>query len=298
VRRAVYSFLCAGALLACPCAIADEALAAYVPTAARAQLKPQPTIRFLLTFDDGPSASEIENSTVSILDDLANNPIQPGIKAIFFVQTRATGGGGTKLGQQILRRETSEGHVLGFHTATDGHSNHRGLAAERLEQSIVDGVADLTAITGTVPKLVRPPFWDYDQNTYARYRQHGLQLLMTDLNANDGKTWGIIASPRRRTHLLQQLTKVREQIESGVLKQVNADIPVIVSFHDINRYTAHHMQEYLQILIDSARELGLRTAAKPFYDDRAEIEVAAIGRTVGDSTEIVRMPGFWTRLWQ
>jgi peptidoglycan/xylan/chitin deacetylase (PgdA/CDA1 family) len=289
-------------VLVCPAAFAETALAAYTPPVRAEAPAPalalvQPTIRFLLTFDDGPSASEFENSTISILDDLLNNPIQPGIKAIFFVQTRATGGGGTELGRKILQRETREGHLLGFHTATDGHSGHRRLPPETLDRSIYDGILDITAITGGAPKLMRPPFWDYDRRTYALYRQHGLHVLMTDLNANDGKTWGMIASPRRRSHLLQQLAKVRDQIEAGTLKKVDADIPVVVSFHDVNRYTAGHMQEYLEILVESARELGLRTAAKPFYDNRQEMEVAAISRSVGQPDENVPL-GFWARLWQ
>ena len=256
------------------------------------------TIRFLLTFDDGPSAAEDQNPTLSILDDLARNPVQPGIKAIFFVQTRAVNGGGTALGQQIMRRENAEGHVLGFHTATARHANHRHLIPEEFEQSLVNGIADITAITGMAPKLVRPPFWNYDQRTFSVYQKHGLHVLLTDLSANDGKTYGVNFSLRRRSYLLGELDKVRQQIRAGALTPVNGDIPIIVCFHDTNTYTARHMQEYLEILTDSARELGMRTAAKPFYDDARELELAALSRTVSDASHIVRIPGFWNWLWQ
>ncbi len=258
----------------------------------------RPTIRFLLTFDDGPSISTNANPTLSILDDLSHNSVQSGIKAIFFVQTRAVNGGGTALGRQIMQRENAEGHVLGFHTATARHANHRYLTAEEFEQSLVDGIADITAITGVAPKLVRPPFWNYDQRTFSFYEKHGLHVLLTDLSANDGKTIGVNFSLRRRSYLLAELTKVRDQIHVDALAPVNGDIPIIVCFHDINTYTARHMQEYLEILMDSARELGLRTAAKPFYDDRHDIELAALSRTVRDGSDVVRIPGFWNWLWQ
>lgn len=62
-------------------------------------------IRFLLTFDDGPSASGFANPTLSILDDLANNPHVPGVKAVFFVQTRASGAGGSELGRASMRKD-------------------------------------------------------------------------------------------------------------------------------------------------------------------------------------------------
>jgi len=254
-------------------------------------------IRFLLTFDDGPVATKENSPTQSILDDLANNPLQPGIKAIFFLQTRAGDAGGAALGSEFMQREYSAGHVLGFHTATSGHDNHRYLSPEVFTQSLNDGIADIRAVTGSAPSLVRPPFWSYDQRTVAEYQRHGLHMVLTDLSANDGKIWGVNFSLRRRSSMLRQLAEVREQIALGALPAVDGSIPVIVTFHDINRYTARHMQEYLQILADSARELNMPTAAKPFYDDRAALERAAIARSVSDASQKVRLPGLWSWIW-
>ncbi|MFW0755156.1 polysaccharide deacetylase family protein [Pseudomonas sp. H11T01] len=261
------------------------------------RLHAQPPIRFLLTFDDGPSASGFYNPTVSVLDDLARNPVQSGIKAVFFVQTRATGAGGSERGRTIMHREHDEGHVLGFHTATPGHTNHRSLSPEELEQSLTAGSADIAAITGAAPTLVRPPFWNYDKRTFAAYQRHGMHVLLTDVSANDGKIWGYNFSLRRRSSMLRQLSEVRERIAAGELPAVDGAIPVVVTFHDLNRYTARHMQEYLQILLDSARGTGVATAAKPFYDDRAELQRAVMARTVSDSSQPVQLPGFWNWWW-
>jgi len=254
-------------------------------------------IRFLLSFDDGPSAKLEDNPTRSILDDLANNPVQPGIKALFFVQTRALDGGGSEQGQMLLRREQRDGHLLGFHTATLGHANHRLLSPFELQRSLSDGVADLSAIGGVAPRLVRPPYWNYDPRTFAAYRAHGLRLLLTDLSANDGKTWGFNASLRRRSSLRGQLARVAEQIQDGALPVVDGVIPLVVTFHDINPYTARHLQEYLQILLDVAKDVGLTTAAKPFYDQRAALERAALARTLADPQPYARLPGLWNWLW-
>jgi peptidoglycan/xylan/chitin deacetylase (PgdA/CDA1 family) len=251
-------------------------------------LRTQAPIRFLLTFDDGPSASGFYNPTVTVLDSLARNPLQPDIKAVFFVQTRDSRAGGSEAGRQIMRREHAEGHLLGFHTATRRHTNHRSLDPEELEQSLTDGSADIAAITGASPTLVRPPFWNYDKRTFAAYQQHGMHLLLTDLSANDGKIWGFNASPRRRANLLLQLSEV---------PTVDGVIPVVVTFHDLNRYTARHTREYLQILLDSARATGMVTAQKPFYDDTATLQRAAMARTVRDSSEAVELPGIWNWLW-
>ncbi|MGY2181386.1 polysaccharide deacetylase family protein [Pseudomonas agarici] len=260
-------------------------------------LRTQAPIRFLLTFDDGPSASSFYNPTASVLDDLAANPIQPGIKALFFVQTRAPRAGNSDIGRALMRREHAEGHILGFHTATHWHTNHRSLSAQELGQSLLDGSADIAAITGEPPTILRPPFWNYDKRTFAAYQQHGLQVLLTDLSANDGKVWGITASPQRRANLLKHLAEVREQIARGEMPAVDGVIPVVVTFHDLNRYTARHMQEYLQILMDCARDTGVRTAEQPFYTDRPALLRAVMARTVADSSVPVQLPGFWNWWW-
>lgn len=261
------------------------------------RLLEQPPIRFLLTFDDGPSASSIWNPSLQVLDALADNPVQPGIKAVFFLQTRGPRAGGSDIGRSVMRRQQQEGHVLGFHTATYWHTNHRFLSPDELEQSLTRGGSDIAALTGAAPSLVRPPFWSFDRRTAAAYRQHGLHILLTDLSANDGKVWGITMSPRRRINLTRQLSEVRERIAAGQLPAVDGVIPVVVTFHDINRYTARHAREYLQILLDSAKATGMRTAARPFYDDHQALERAALARTVDHSAEPVHLPGLWDWLW-
>ncbi|WP_350613539.1 polysaccharide deacetylase family protein [Pseudomonas sp. HY7a-MNA-CIBAN-0227] len=260
-------------------------------------LRAQAPIRFLLTFDDGPSASGFDNPSRSVIADLASNPVQPGIKAIFFLQTEASRSGGSPRGRKTMEREHAGGHILGFHTATAWHTNHRLLDCEELEQTLSLGAATIASITGAPPTLVRPPFWNYDSRTFAAYQKQGLHILLTDLSANDGKIWGFNGSPQRRANLLRQLSQVREQIALGQLPTVDGVIPVVVTFHDINRYTARHLQEYLQILMDSARVTGLRTAAEPFYTDRPTLQRAAMARTVGDVNDAVHFPGVWNWLW-
>lgn len=261
-------------------------------------LRVQPPIRFLLTFDDGPSASSFWNPTETVLDSLAVNPLQPDIKAVFFVQTRATRAGNSEIGRAVMHRERDAGHILAFHTATPSHTNHRSLDAQELQQALTDGCADIAAISGAPPTLVRPPFWSYDKRTFAAYQQHGLHVLLTDLSANDGKIWGFNASPRRRSHMLRSMSEVRERIARGELPVVDGVIPVVVTFHDLNRYTARHTREYLQILLDSAQATGVRTAGQPFYDDTAALQRAAMARTLRDSSQPVELPGVWNWIWK
>ncbi|RON47628.1 polysaccharide deacetylase family protein [Pseudomonas frederiksbergensis] len=261
------------------------------------RLQAQAPVRFLLTFDDGPSASSFWNPTDTVLDSLAQNDVQPNLKAVFFVQTGASRAGDSDIGRRVMQREHADGQILGFHTATHFHTNHRLLSPQDLEQSLSKGSTDIAAITGTPPSLVRPPFWNYDKRTFAAYQRHGMHVLLTDLSANDGKIWGFNASPRRRANMLRQMSEVRERIASGELPTVDGVIPVVVTFHDLNRYTARHTREYLQILLDSAKATGVTTAPKPFYDDQGQLLQAAMARTVTESAEPVQLPGIWNWLW-
>ncbi|MGH8718313.1 MAG: hypothetical protein ACREV0_05130 [Burkholderiales bacterium] len=74
-------------------------------------------IRFLLTLDDGPNIVASDNPSLSVLEQLAINDVQPGIIAVFFVQTRNSNGGGSAKGKTIPRSTHPAEHVLGLHSA-------------------------------------------------------------------------------------------------------------------------------------------------------------------------------------
>lgn len=256
-------------------------------------------VRFLLTFDDGPYGQARDNPTVSILGTLADNPVQPGIKAVFFLQTRSGDGGATPLGRELIGREHEEGHLLALHDGSSwGHRSHRNLSDAELETTLTDGVADLTAHAGRAPTLLRPPYWAYDERTLAAYDRHKLAVLMTDITANDGKDWGFKASPRRRIHFELEMARVRERIAAGHIQPVDGVIPVVVTFHDTNTYTAHHMAEYLGLLVELAREAGLPLAAPAFYVTRNDLEAAAHVRASDVSQRREMVPWWWRwMLW-
>jgi len=251
-------------------------------------------VRFLLTFDDGPASAVNDNPTVHILEVLA----QKNIKAVFFTQTRAWNGGGTEMGRFLIRREYNEGHIVALHSATPMHSNHRFMSREKLDQTMQLGVDDLRAETGAAPKLVRPPFWAYDAETLASYQAHGLHMLLTDLNANDGKIYGVNFSWHKRSNMLKHLAETRKRWAAGQMPAIDGYTPVVVTFHDVNTYTSRHIEEYLDILLDVARELNVPLADKPFYDQHDELERAALAATVSSPDAKPHLPGLWNWLWQ
>ena len=239
--------------------------------------EPHPVpVRFLLTFDDGPSGAAEGNPTASILDQLADNPIQPRVKALFFVQSRNPEGGASAIGRALLQRTHAEGHVLGLHSGSArGHIKHIHLSPAELDQSLHDGAEDLRAVSGAALEFIRPPNWAYDDAVLAAYRKYQLRMVLDDVRARDGKHWGFKWNPRLHSHIHAEMAWVAEQVRAGTLPVMDGTIPLIVTLHDLNTATAGNLLEYMQALMEGARAAGLQVAAKPFFDTRAEVERVA-----------------------
>jgi peptidoglycan/xylan/chitin deacetylase (PgdA/CDA1 family) len=238
-----------------------------------------PTVRFLLTFDDGPSIKQPFNPTLRIMEQLATNDIQPGIKAIFFVQTGHPRGGGTLQGREMMRRMHEEGHLLGLHSVSPrGHIDHTQVSTNELVPSLAGAMEILRDITGAPPLFVRPPFGAYNLTTRCLYRELGLHLLMADIPARDGVIYGYNGSLRRRRHIRQELEVLyrKAQAPGAALEPVD----VVLNFHDVNPYTARHMTEYLHILVEEAHRVGFQVPVHPFLNSRTAITDVALCRCV------------------
>lgn len=232
-----------------------------------------PTIRLLITFDDGPSIRSDYNPTLAIVRQLATNDVQPGIKAIFFVQTEHKKGGGTALGHNIIRYVHEQGHVIGIHsTSPRGHINHTTLSTAVLVGELRQARYRLQCLTGLLPQLIRPPFGACNVRTRTIYATFGLDVLMADIRARDGLIYGYKASLWRRIHLRLAL----QALYRTALP--NTTSTVIVEFHDVNPYTARHMTDYLHIMVEEARHVGFVIPDKPFYDDAEDIARVAAER--------------------
>jgi len=238
-----------------------------------------PPVRFLLTFDDGPSAEPEDNTTAQILDTLARNRVQSGVKAIFFVQSRHPRFGGSAVGQRLMRRMHAEGHVLGVHTATaQGHVSHVRLSPQELDRMLEHGIDDIHRITGDVPHFLRPPFWSHNAVAVSRYEAQGLTLLLDDIALHDGKSKGYTYNLFARERMRRDLRRAARQIRAGQLPVVNGAIPLVVTLHDPNPTTARRLTDYFEMLIEEAQSAGLRVSASPFLSSAPEIVRAAAAR--------------------
>src|SRR6476646_7486830 len=147
-------------------------------------------VRFLLTFDDGPSLWA-SSPTQRVLAQLAQNPVMPNVTALFFVQSVHHAHGGSDAGRQLMRETCGAGHVMGLHSGSArGHVTHPSLAPQELADSLTQGSAAITQECPGVVEFVRPPDWVYTDATLAAYEAARLQMLQADISANDGKIYG------------------------------------------------------------------------------------------------------------
>ncbi|RZT31921.1 polysaccharide deacetylase family protein [Cupriavidus agavae] len=246
-----------------------------LPSDTAARLAP---VRFLLTFDDGPDSGPY-GGTPLILRQLADNPVTPGIKALFFVQTEHRLRGGGPEGRAQMRATCAQGQLMAVHSGmAEGHTSHTRLPSDVLAASLRRGAADIALQCGAALPVVRPPTWRHDARTEGVYGQVGMAMLMTDANARDGKFWGWNISLRRRPHMRHELERVGQAMAAGRLQPVEGVTPVLVAFHDPNGFTAMNMTGYLRILVETARDNGLPLADPPFYTDTQAAARAALAR--------------------
>lgn len=240
---------------------------------------PRP-IRFMLTFDDGPSIRQPYNPTLAILHQLATNDVQPGIKAIFFVQTGHPRGGGTPAGREVMRHLAQEGQILGIHSVSSrGHVDHRKMPPAELRASLQEAKAILREISGADPLFVRPPFGAKNLTTQTLYAELGLHMLMADIRARDGLIYGYKGSLFRRVHIRNALIELWNQ-STAAPPPAGIPLTVILNFHDVNPYTARHMTEYLHILVDEARRVGFTLPDHPFFEGTQTLSAAGLSRCV------------------
>ncbi|CAG8517564.1 9380_t:CDS:2 [Paraglomus occultum] len=122
-----------------------------------------------LTFDDGPS-----ENTPKLLDELD----LLDTKVTFFVI-------GAQVVQfpDILKRAVDSGHEIGLHTWSHPHLTQ--LTTEQVIAELKWTELAIKAAVGVTPKIMRPPFGDYDDRIRDIAAQLGYKIVLWDLDTQD-----------------------------------------------------------------------------------------------------------------
>ena len=123
-----------------------------------------------LTFDDGPS----EKHTPEILDILKKYKV----RATFFLL-----GKNAEQNPQIIKRIHQEGHLIGMHTYS--HKELTKTPTKRIKNEILDFKQYIFKQTGTVPRLIRPPWGVYDNRTMAEMAVRNLDVILWSIDSRD-----------------------------------------------------------------------------------------------------------------
>jgi cellulose synthase/poly-beta-1,6-N-acetylglucosamine synthase-like glycosyltransferase/peptidoglycan/xylan/chitin deacetylase (PgdA/CDA1 family) len=216
----------------------------------RARGMPARTIA--LTFDDGPDPQW----TPAVLDVLRRH----GARATFFVV-----GAHVLDHPELVRRIRAEGHELGVHTFSHVDLNAAPSWRRRIELTLSQSA--LTAATGTMSSLLRPPYSatpsDVTSATYATSRalaQQGYLTVLADLETRDWARPGVDAIVKAATPTGTDGAVVQLHDGGGDRRQTVAAVDRLLGTLDGRGYRFVTVSEGLGLPADAAsRPAGTAT---------------------------------------
>jgi peptidoglycan-N-acetylglucosamine deacetylase len=184
-----------------------------------------------LTFDDGPDP----DCTPAVLDALA----EAGVRAVFFLV-----GEQVEAHPELARRVADEGHAVALHGFR--HVEHDELGAE-VRADLERGAATTEAATGVQPRLYRPPYGRFSEESYRAVRELGLEPVYW---SGWGGDWDPIPAERIADLAIRDLAP-----------------GAILLLHDSARYatrpSAAPTAEALPAILAAMRERGLEPVTVP-----------------------------------
>ncbi|PIC63792.1 peptidoglycan-N-acetylglucosamine deacetylase [Sporosarcina sp. P13] len=187
-----------------------------------------------LTFDDGPS-----KLTEQFLDVLQAHRV----KATFFMQ-------GSNLKKEYLqksvRRAVQEGHYIGGHSVT--HNYKTLYTDQQFVPEMIETLDLIHEITGTTPRLVRPPYGSAPglKNEQMRKQLADAHIKVWDWTI-DSYDWKLAGNPSQIVKNIKQgTTSDREIVLMHEKKQTLEVLPEILKFFKDQGYEfavyndAHH----------------------------------------------------------
>ncbi|MBE7128448.1 polysaccharide deacetylase family protein [Bacillus mycoides] len=188
-----------------------------------------------LTFDDGPSTL-----TGQFLDVLKEN----NVKSTFFMQ--GSNLQNTSL-QENVKRAIKEGHYIGAHSMT--HNSNKLYKTGQFVPEMKEALALIHDITGTSPKLVRPPYGSAPglKNEEIRNQivEAGIKVWDWTIDSND---WKLKDNPN--------------QLIENVKKATTDDVEVVL-MHE-KPQTLQALPEIIKFYKEKGYEFGVYNEADHF----------------------------------
>lgn len=196
-----------------------------------------------LTFDIAGGSSNIYD-ILDILDKY-------NVKASFFLV-----GNWIDNNEEIVKEIKERGHDIGNHS--NSHANMTELNKKGMEQEIVTTSKKIESITGEKTTMYRPPFGEFDKNSFEVCQELGYKAVKWDVDSQDWKEIGV-------NHVVENVLK-------------NTKSGTIILFHgDIN-----YNEQYLNLIIKKLKEeYDLVPLSDLIYDDGYEIDSNGVQKLKG-----------------
>ena len=196
-----------------------------------------------LTFDIAGGSSNIYD-ILDILDKY-------NVKASFFLV-----GNWIDNNEEIVKEIKERGHDIGNHS--NSHANMTELNKKDMEQEIVTTSKKIESITGEKTTMYRPPFGEFDKNSFEVCQELGYKAVKWDVDSQDWKEIGV-------NHVVENVLK-------------NTKSGTIILFHgDIN-----YNEQYLNLIIKKLKEeYDLVPLSDLIYDDGYEIDSNGVQKLKG-----------------
>ncbi|MGE1049784.1 polysaccharide deacetylase family protein, partial [Bacillus sp. GMs2/1] len=188
-----------------------------------------------LTFDDGPS--ELTGKFLDVLKE-------QHVASTFFMQ-------GSNLQntafQENVKRAVKEGHYIGAHSMT--HNSDKLYKKEQFVTEMKETLALIHNITGTTPKLVRPPYGSAPglkgQDIRNKIVEAGIKVWDWTIDSND---WKLKGNP--------------QQIIENVKRTTTEDVEVVLMHEKLQ--TLQALPEIIKFYKEKGYEFGVYNEADHF----------------------------------
>ncbi|HDR4697340.1 polysaccharide deacetylase family protein [Bacillus cereus] len=188
-----------------------------------------------LTFDDGPS--ELTGKFLDVLKE-------QHVSSTFFMQGSNLQNTGF---QENVKRAVKEGHYIGAHSMT--HNSDKLYKKGQFVTEMKETLALIHNITGTTPKLVRPPYGSAPglkgQDTRNKIVEAGIKVWDWTIDSND---WKLKGNP--------------QQIIENVKRTTTEDVEVVLMHEKLQ--TLQALPEIIKFYKEKGYEFGVYNEADHF----------------------------------
>ncbi|HHP1115689.1 polysaccharide deacetylase family protein [Bacillus cereus group sp. MYBK163-2] len=200
----------------------------------RADGKPVGKVVYL-TFDDGPS--ELTGKFLDVLKE-------QHVASTFFMQGSTLQNTGF---QENVKRAVKEGHYIGAHSMT--HNSDKLYKKGQFVTEMKETLALIHNITGTTPKLVRPPYGSAPglkgQDIRNKIVEAGIKVWDWTIDSND---WKLKGNP--------------QQIIENVKRTTTEDVEVVLMHEKLQ--TLQALPEIIKFYKEKGYEFGVYNEADHF----------------------------------